>query len=177
MGIIILDPVNWERPVRWGRYLFPRRVTATIGLPPDELVRLDIELVKSRPACVGISRLPDQPPLTGEFLRNIPVARLVREIASRVAQEQSGQPARLRTRTEAHGIRKQTYEPARGRRLTDDHLREVADVYSDALGRGESTRQAVADHFNIARSTAGAQIMEARRRDFLPETRARVARA
>ena len=56
------------------------------------------------------------------------------------------------------------------RRLTDEDLREVAEVYGQALAEKGNPTQAVADHFFIARSTAGNRVMKARKRGFLKPT-------
>ena len=50
---------------------------------------------------------------------------------------------------------------------SDDELAALAIVYMDAHRSGGVT-QAVADHFNISKSTAGKRIMRARERGFLP---------
>lgn len=177
MSIVVLERVSWARPVRFGRYLFPRRVQATVGVPPDQLVHIDVAIVDGLPACVALTKHRDGPPLSGEVLRRLPVGRIVREIATRVAQEADGQPDRLRTRSEARHIGKSMYRPQRGHRLTDAHLQAVASVYSDAYHQGQRPTKAVAEHFTVARSTAGRWVVEARKRGFLSATRERMARA
>jgi hypothetical protein len=174
---IILEPGSWDEPVRWGRYLFPRSVTATVGYLPNGLVDLEVAIVDGRPACVGIWKHADGPPLSGEFLRQVPIGRIVREIASRVAQEGDLTPGRLRTRQEARRLASKAYHPQRGRRLSDEHLEDVADVYRIAYNENRWPTETVMQKFGTSRATAGRWVAEARRRRFLPPTNERQALA
>ena len=58
--------------------------------------------------------------------------------------------------------------PQRGSQISDDVLKEVADVYQRAQRRGSAVTYAVATHFHVSESTAGKRIMKARQRGFLP---------
>jgi hypothetical protein len=173
---IILEPGSWNKPVRWGRYLFPRSVTATVGLP-NGLVTMEVAIVDGRPACTGLWKAPEGPPLSGEFLRQVPIGRLVRHIASRVAQEADLSPGRLRTRQEARNLASKAYRPQRGRRLTNEHLQDVADVYRTAYNEYQRPTEAVMRKFKTSRPTAGRWVSEARRRGLLPPTKERQALA
>lgn len=53
------------------------------------------------------------------------------------------------------------------RRMTSDHLTEVASVYRDAWESGKNPSQTVTDHFNATYSTATRWIVEARKRGIL----------
>jgi hypothetical protein len=57
---------------------------------------------------------------------------------------------------------------AQGKRLSDEHLREVARVYLEAHESRTHAQQAVALYFDSPISTAAKQIMQARARGFLP---------
>jgi hypothetical protein len=62
----------------------------------------------------------------------------------------------------------------KGKKLTDDELTSVADVYRDAYSKGLSVQKAVADAFGLCPSTAGKRIMKARQAGLL-EVRAQRA--
>lgn len=55
------------------------------------------------------------------------------------------------------------------RRLDDEHYREVADLYREALRLGRAPVQHVADRLNCAANTAKGYVAEARRRELLGE--------
>jgi transposase len=62
---------------------------------------------------------------------------------------------------------------SQGKRLTDEHLREVARVYNEALESRTlvqvygHVQSAVAKHFDLPISTASKQIMQARNRGYV----------
>lgn len=53
-------------------------------------------------------------------------------------------------------------------RLTDAHLADVADVYTKARADGQGPTRAVADHFDVAHSTAAKWVGLARTAELLP---------
>lgn len=56
------------------------------------------------------------------------------------------------------------------RRMTDEHLADVAAVYRAAWQSGGNPTQAVADQFNTSHSTAARWVSLARKAEFLPVT-------
>lgn len=62
---------------------------------------------------------------------------------------------------------------SQGKRLSDEHLREVARVYNEALESRVATQayghvqSAVAKHFDLPKSTAQKQIMACRSRGYI----------
>jgi hypothetical protein len=68
--------------------------------------------------------------------------------------------------------------PRRGSPITDENLRQVAEVYRAALERGDPPTETVANVLNVARSTAARWVSKARERDFLgPAMRGRAGEA
>jgi hypothetical protein len=53
-------------------------------------------------------------------------------------------------------------------KITEQHLKEVARVYSEAVERGEPPTREVAEVFEVAHSTAAKWVGTARRKDLLP---------
>lgn len=121
------------------------------------------------------------PEVTGETLRRLPVRTLVRDATARVAaqwrlSEAQGEDMRLVPASPSEGL--ETYRalledarrPRRGSPITDDHLRQVADLYRTALARGDAPTQTVADSMHVVPSTAGRWVKRARERGFLGPT-------
>ena len=65
-------------------------------------------------------------------------------------------------------VRTTSVGPQRGSQISDEVLKEVADVYQQASRRGSPVTYAVATEFHVSKSTAGKRIMKARQRGFLP---------
>ena len=59
---------------------------------------------------------------------------------------------------------------SQGKKPSEKHLYEVADIYIKAYASSTNVQQAVADHFGVPVSTAAKQIMVARSRGMLPAT-------
>ncbi len=94
-------------------------------------------------------------PVTATLLKHVPFARL--------AAEQRTGHAKLQPATaEMFGPRKP------GRRLDDEVLIEVADVYRQALAHGLAPNVEIARTFGISYSTATKRTALARQRGFLP---------
>lgn len=55
----------------------------------------------------------------------------------------------------------------RGRAHSDEELQEVAEAYKEAVRLGVPVQNAVAETFNVSRSTAAKRIMAARKRGYL----------
>lgn len=138
------------------------------------------------------------PRVDGLLLRRLPVKQLAagaltqirsksmrraHELASEVTAGLAGNTPDLLQqdvdRVQRHLDHHQSFAPApRGRDMGDDHYREVAKVYVDALATGKPTT-AVAKHFQVEKSTAAKKVARARKRGFLPPTsgRGRAGRA
>ncbi|MGH7747559.1 MAG: hypothetical protein ACREQ5_22790, partial [Candidatus Dormibacteria bacterium] len=67
----------------------------------------------------------------------------------------------------AHGGRRLPPARGRGRRTTDEKLRQVTDVYRAAVAAGKRPTQAVADQLHYKRAHAGRLVMQARQAGFL----------
>ncbi len=57
--------------------------------------------------------------------------------------------------------------PEPGKRLRDEHFKQVADVYRYAIRLGRPATAAIGEAFDVSRSTAGRWVVETRRRGFL----------
>lgn len=200
-----VETLDWSGAVQWGQYLMPRQMTAVVRDSRYPVI-IEIDLVGGRAHCVGLRRINERlrlddskvieqgPELTGSFLRSLPLQMIMRDIASAVARKVGRLSRRefdpfapdepldvwLPVRGTPGGIERfqtEAFRPQRGRRLTDDRLIAVADVYRNALHAGRAPTKAVADAMFVARPTAGRWVMEARRRGFLPATKPRTARA
>ena len=126
-------------------------------------------------------------PITAGDFRRLTLGRLVHEavlVASRPADEipkrnerwPSVEDAR-QARMEVSATHKRSKRSPRDRRpITDDVLREVAEVYRANVAGGAPTR-AVAEELHYSRPSAGRLVMKARGRGFLPTTERRKARA
>jgi hypothetical protein len=115
-------------------------------------------------ASVTMTQLPGGPPVTTDTVRAVPLAKLLRTSAACAVWE----PRQL----QGAGELRQKVDASRRRwRMTDDHLRRVADVYRDnprdAAGR-RAPVNAVMEQFGTTRPTAGRWVMKARKRGFLP---------
>jgi hypothetical protein len=105
--------------------------------------------LKSRPLVAGSRGGPE---VTGEGIRAIPVRSIVSAGASDVSPKTFQGP-----------IKADTFK-----RVNDDALRLVTDVYRSAILAGNPPTQAVAHHlFFEVRSTAARWVMRARERGFL----------
>jgi hypothetical protein len=85
--------------------------------------------------------------VTGEVLRRVPVARLLREHLAATVRIPKGFA-----------------------KDADDELVRVAAVYRIAYMAHEAPVQAVAEHLGISTSTAGKKVMAAREKAYLPKT-------
>lgn len=149
-----------DAPGRPGLYC-PQRFTATWGARD---VQIDID-VENGQACMGFRYTADLGPGT------------YRDIArNRTKQAIDGACWAVEQMTakdlfEARGRKVEvTGRPARAR-VTDEHLREVAEVYRTA----ERPHVAVAERFGLTQSNASQRIHEARRRGILEPSERGVA--
>ena len=127
------------------------------------------------------SRRAGGPPITGEVLREIPVAAILRDVLAAAALEIQfdAEGARLLQRAgqarlddlfvKYHEV---TREPARrGVPVTDGRLREVASVYRGAALAGLPATKTVAEVMHVSRSTAARWVMKARDAGLLGKAR------
>lgn len=132
---------------------------------------------RMEPVAVYIEAPPGRS-LTGEVVRRVPVGTIVAEARRRNAQSQRAVVQALgRPENAGHGVDADNVRAvaelfdARARRTWDDsHLRAVAEVYREAWIEGGHPTLAVAEHFNVARSTAAKLVRAARDRQLLGES-------
>jgi hypothetical protein len=155
--------------VHLGRYSLPALFEALVFKPDLPRCQLRIGIKSTGPACLRLTLVGSVPdPLTGARIR-IPLDSLVREIATQIASAPAPGPSDT-WEGFVQGFEAELANlarPERGKRISDEFLRQVADVYRYALGRGLAPTAAVGEAFNYSRSTAGRWIVEARRRGLL----------
>ncbi|MGA8723416.1 MAG: hypothetical protein WB565_00105 [Acidimicrobiales bacterium] len=160
------------------RHEIPYTVRLTVGVTQGHSPQV-LSLTLSRKQSVEIGPLADDDhPATypasdsikSEALREIPVGRLLRDAvlaATHTAPEPGAVPdVMVREKDIAESWR----SVVRGEllpRSTSPDYEAVARVYREALTAGERPTRAVADALNVARSTAGRYVMEARARKLL----------
>ncbi len=187
--------------VLWRAVSVPQRFAAVVR---DERYpfRIEVVLEDGRPRCVGLARIehevaldegpsrrprtvPQGPPLTAEALRQLPLRRLVAELADAAAQRFGVSAPRvrkaLRRDAELHARLNKLAATARGRAregMSDALLAEVAELYDEALAGGStSPTQATWKALSSRRGKAGPAystvarwISAARERGLLPLT-------
>ena len=160
-------------------------------------VELEIVPRDGRPVAVGVKLLERTGPVTSEGLRSVRLATYV-ELAAQAAAwervEDEGAITFRRFETQAT-VGPTTYtgwrwgstahlelRPSTGRQLSDDHLREVAQIYKAALAGGSrAPRKAVVEHWRavhgeaVASQTVASWLQKARGRGFLAQTEERKA--
>jgi len=144
------------------------------------LVEIHVAVVEGQPRCAELRcrPRPGGPPVSSEGLRRLPLGRYLRESASlyavRAQFDEQGEIVFLQdtgTGDEEPLARAAKQRPRR--QMTDDLLRDVARVYTEAESK---PTQAVMRRFGLSRPTAGRWVMVARERDFLPAAPDRRAR-
>ena len=184
-----------------GRGIVPEHFQVTVGELLDESVDpvVDIELAVEggRVVCLGVQfrRRPGGRAVQSTDLGTLPLKHLIRDAALPFAHLrfspdgsldlsppdliQTGAFERVRAdqkeREEIQNEIKKAidqHEHSRGRAaVTDEHLAEVAKVYREAAAAGQPPTQAVAIHFERARSTAGRWVVQARQAGHLRPAR------
>jgi hypothetical protein len=144
--------------------------------------RVQILVLEGRPQCVRFESWtldPDRP-VTPEALHRFPLGQAIEEatlMASRPADQiprrlvfwDSAEQARAeRTAVRAHY--RQRPKSRKPKKLTDEFLTEVADVYRKNVATGKPSK-AVQEHFHYTPASARRVVSEARRRDFLGPAR------
>lgn len=176
-ALYTVDDVTYELPAYFD-------VVAT-GIPRlDYEVHVGVRMLRGGPRAerVELVQLKDErgrptgPYVTGMALRNLALgdllSRAVEEAVSVAVKVERGADGtasgvlRAPTDDERSGFASNYRRD--GRRLPDDErLTRVAEVYRAAMGLGERPTQAVADALEVARSTAGRWVQEARDRGYL----------
>ena len=128
---------------------------------PCSPITLDLELHDDRYVCVTIHA---DDGLTGEMLRQIPVAEIVRRAVSDSLDQLK--PSRDGGFSIVLGAARPP-KPTGRTGPSDDLLRHVAFVYRVALLAGDAPTEAVAKEVGIPRATAGRWIASAREKGFL----------
>jgi hypothetical protein len=161
-------------PVPWRPdYALPRQWHSTLdgeGLP--YIVELDFAADEAGPSCQALRLVAREAgePVSARRLREVPVAECIQVAISSAAMRFERRAGELRVAIGGTDPA-DTMELARKVRprsatTSDEHLREVADVY---LKAPEKPTRAVEDAFGpISHSTAARWVGEARRRGFIP---------
>ena len=145
--------------------------------PLDFVVKVDIDIVDGRLACVGLTaeRLGDDgPPITSEGLRRIPVAEYVLTAAAH------GDEILLERIPQPDG----SYRPARFEAppgdfaeggMTAEALEQVARLYAWAQATGQKATGILLNNYGMTRPTASRWIQTARRRGILRDDHQRTS--
>ena len=166
-----------QLPAEWRRdYGLPRSWRTT--LEAEHLpfaVELDfVHSAEHGPSCRAIRMVArdDGEPISARRVRDVPVRECIRvaigmaaipitrHADGRIEFLMGGQPEYARRFPEAYELARDT--------TSDEHLREVAEVYKAA---GEKPTQAVEKHFVTSHSTAARWVGKTRQRGFLPPAR------
>ncbi len=118
---------------------------------------------------VRVRQRDDGPPVTGEAIRGVPLAGLVRQAAQHALEyEQSGEGDAVLTRlSPVTWITPETAERLREAGPTTESLRTVATLYRIALLTGQPPTTTVEKSLGLPRSTTGRWVALARERGFL----------
>jgi hypothetical protein len=162
------------------RFLIPERFTAKLidATQPGDTVTLEIEVDERAVArCVGLTVHDENGPITGQTLRRIRVATLMRHALVNAASGEvteipgggvsAGWPASPGDADEYERFLEGARQPRRGATLTDDHLEQVAAMYRRAIELGDPPTRTIADRMYVARATAARWVGKAREKGFL----------
>jgi hypothetical protein len=173
------DLASLGEPSLGDGYHVPRRVTME-WLPEAREPRKEIEFVVTDEGAVRCSRVTLEATPAGREVRrsdlDLPLEELAEEAVTRavswVSEPENGVVSIRMVLDSSDFVAarrrvKAARRPARRRVITDDLLREVADVYRQALVRGEPPTEAVRDHFGKSHRSASGYIERARHAGFL----------
>jgi hypothetical protein len=174
--VSITFKVGGKQPSSWGRLqsaLIPSPFTARFEFLEDHAVELDVVVQDGAPVCdaIRIERNPKRPSLTGAEFRRLPLRDWVNFAVGQVAlmpQESTlGESAAWipASEDEAWAITRAADRAPRRRKITDEHLRDVARVYRANVD--DSPRDAVMETFAVKPAMASRYIKLARERGFL----------
>jgi len=163
-----------------GLYL-PTRYAVEVDDPKcPVLLEVHVVVQDGQPRCAELRcrPRPGGPPVSSEGLRSVPLARYLRESAYlysvRVTELDEGRGLLVSaTGTGDEPLLAEAARRSPRQQMTDDLLRDVARVYSDA---GSKPTQAVMRRFHVSRPTAGRWVGLARSRGFLPKMPTKRAR-
>lgn len=175
MKVSISFNVGGKKPSSWERLKearVPSPFTARFEFPEDHAVELDIAIEDGSPVCdaIRIERNRKKPSLSGSELRRLPLRDWVNFAVGQVAlMPQEGEPgvATLTPATdeEAWAITRAADRAPRRRKITEDHLKEVARVYRASVD--DNPRDAVMETFGVKAAMASRYIKLSRERGFL----------
>lgn len=175
MKVSISFNVGGRKPLSWERLndaRIPSPFTARFEFPDDHAAELDIAIQDGSPVCdaIRIERNPKKPSLSGNELRRMPLRDWVNFAVGHVAlMPREGEPgvATLTSATaeEVRAITRAADRAPRRRKITDDHLREVARFYRNNVD--DNPRDAVMETFGVKAAMASRYIKLARERGFL----------
>lgn len=171
--------------------LTPRvRFREGTGIPPLDF---EIQLGETGPECTAI-RVAEGGQLTGEVLRKVPLAAVVRGAVAHAARqythdqaegigsgfELNGEtvytldsiPAQEEKRGTVEDWAKSSRRAQAGIPVTDDDLQQVASEYRQALKGGRNPTAEVARIHHVSRSTASRWVRKARNAGYLGEAHA-----
>ena len=122
---------------------------------------------RSEPAAMLIEA-PDGVPLTRTVVRAIPLGELMETDRHRIIKGAVGKSVGKSARADRSRATAQSFGAQRGVTFTTADLQRVADVYLRAYGARQPVTAAVAEAFNISRSTAAKRVMRARAAGLIP---------
>lgn len=186
------------------QYALPARFQATITPDRADLpiCHLRVVVEHGRAVCDGLAleRQPEGPPVSGDALRRVPVAEYVSRAVDNAGYWLLEGQAPLTVTIEGETLplasipfddqhvavpvggvgrtaeyKAATRAPRAQGRVTDETLREVADVYRRSHGKREPPTQAVMTEWRVSRTTASRWIRRARARGYLGAARPRFA--
>ena len=166
-------PVSWR-----AGYALPRRWQTTLDaehLP--YIVELEFVADESGPSCRAIRVLARDAgkPISVRRIRDVPIAECIQRAVSAAVMRVEWRPGGEISYAPMGGDFDETMELARPRAAStsDEHLRDVADVYMKAP---EKPTRAVEEAFGpISHSTAARWVGKARERGFIPKARGRTS--
>ena len=166
----VLISFDYDAPsveVPSARFRLPVLLDALVDRPGMPRTQLRIAITPAGPVCTKLTLVGHhRDPLTSTRLR-IRLRELVEE-----AVRLLGAVDQMTGQIDREGFEREFAEAithrAPGKRLTNEFLGHVADVYRYALRKQPTApTEAVADAFSVSRSTAGRWLVEARKRGLL----------
>jgi hypothetical protein len=157
---------------RLGDARIPSPLTARFEYTDDHAVELDIEIQDGTPVvnAIRIERNRKKPSLSGTELRRLPLRDWVNYAVARAAHMPREGVEGVATFAPASNEESSVIAIAadrtpRRRKITDEHLKDVARVYRAAVD--DNPRDAVMDSFGVKAAMASRYIKFARERGFL----------
>lgn len=174
------DAITYGR----GEFLVPRRFFFLWGTPATAArLTMDMAVERGELVCKSLLIQPigNDEAITTSLLRKLPLRRIIEEVAGpraafRLVQKPGGglerRPAILtdagkQAWTSAYEKAAKADVPRRGKRVTDERLERVAEIYLSAKAQGQHPTQSVVTALNTSRSNASRWVAEARRRGLL----------